>query len=101
MNVQGTLNVLTTARAAGVKRVVFTSSREVYGDPNQLPVPETAVLVPKNAYGASKVAGEAYCRSFTNDGLETVILRLAMSTVLGITTESSLCLLKMPCKASR
>ena len=36
-NVQGTLNVLTTARAAGVKRVVFTSSREVYGDAKQLP----------------------------------------------------------------
>jgi nucleoside-diphosphate-sugar epimerase len=76
-NVQGTLNVLTTARDAGVKRVIFTSSREVYGDPNQLPVPETAVLLPKNVYGASKMAGEAYCQSFRNDGLETVVLRLA------------------------
>ena len=57
--------------------MVFTSSREVYGDPDQLPVPESASLRPKNAYGASKVAGEAYCQAFGNDGLETVILRLA------------------------
>ena len=76
-NVQGTLNVLTTARDAGVKRVIFTSSREVYGDPDHLPVPETAVLLPKNVYGASKMAGEAYCHSFRKDGLETVVLRLA------------------------
>jgi nucleoside-diphosphate-sugar epimerase len=76
-NVIGTLNVLRAARDAGAKRVVFTSSREVYGDPDQLPVPESAPLRPKNAYGASKLAGEAYCEAFGNDGLETVILRLA------------------------
>jgi UDP-glucose 4-epimerase len=76
-NVIGTFNVLRAARAAGVKRIVFTSSREVYGDPDQLPVPESAPPRPKNAYGASKVAGEAYCQAFRNDGLETVILRLS------------------------
>ena len=76
-NVIGTFNVLRTARDAGAKRVIFTSSREVYGDAHQLPVPESAPLCPKNAYGASKGAGEAYCQAFGNDGLETVILRLA------------------------
>jgi UDP-glucose 4-epimerase len=76
-NVIGTFNVLRAARDAGAQRVVFTSSREVYGDPHQLPVPESAPLRPKNAYGASKVAGEAYCEAFGNDGLETVVLRLA------------------------
>ena len=76
-NVIGTFNVLRAARHAGAKRVVFTSSREVYGDPDQLPVPESASLRPKNAYGASKVAGEAYCQAFGYDGLETVVLRLA------------------------
>ena len=75
-NVIGTFNVLRAARDAGAKRVVFTSSREVYGDPDRLPVPESAPLRPKNAYGASKVAGEAYCQAFGKDGLETVVLRL-------------------------
>jgi len=76
-NVIGTFNLLHAARDAGARRMVFTSSREVYGDADQLPVQESAPLRPKNAYGASKGAGEAYCQAFGNDGLETVILRLA------------------------
>ena len=76
-NVVGTFHVLEAARCAGVRRVVFTSSREVYGDPDQTPVPESAPLRPKNAYGASKAAAELYCRVRSGDGLEAVILRLA------------------------
>lgn len=76
-NVVGTYNVLQAAARANVKRVVFTSSREAYGDPKTLPVPETAPMQPKNAYGASKVAGEVYCRLAAHQGLETVVLRLA------------------------
>ena len=76
-NVLGTFELLRAARLNGVRRVVFTSSREVYGDPLRLPVPETAQLKPKNLYGASKVAGEAYCSVFGSDGLETAVLRLA------------------------
>src|SRR5207245_6973446 len=75
-NVTGTFNVLRAAASAGVKRVVFTSSREVYGDPRQLPVRESCPIRPKNGYGASKAAGEVYCRAAANDGLETVILRV-------------------------
>jgi UDP-glucose 4-epimerase len=76
-NVVGTYNLLEASARAGVKRVVFTSSREVYGDPKALPVPENAPLRPKNAYGASKAAGEIYCRLAAHQGLETVVLRLA------------------------
>jgi nucleoside-diphosphate-sugar epimerase len=76
-NVLGTCAVLAAARAAGVRRVVFTSSREVYGDPTSMPVREDAPLLPKNLYGASKCAGEAYCLAMRVYGLETVILRLA------------------------
>jgi len=75
-NVLGTFHVLQAARHAGVKRVVFTSSREVYGEPENLPVPETALLRPKNPYGASKAAGEMYCRVFGHKDLEVVVLRL-------------------------
>jgi UDP-glucose 4-epimerase len=76
-NIVGTAAILQAAHAAGVRRVVFTSSREVYGDPADLPVPETAPLRPKNAYGMSKVAGEMCCRMSMGQALETVVLRLA------------------------
>lgn len=76
-NVVGTHNLLTEAKRSGVRRVVFTSSREVYGDPKTLPVRESTPLKPKNAYGASKLAGEVYCRFAATQGLETCILRLA------------------------
>jgi UDP-glucose 4-epimerase len=76
-NVQGTFNVLSAALEAGVRRVIFTSSREVYGDPKALPVSEDAPLAPKNAYGVSKAAAELWCRAFQSRGLDVVILRLA------------------------
>jgi len=77
-NVCGTFNVLRAAAEHGVPRVVFASSREVYGEPIALPVDEESPLVPINSYGASKVAGEAYCRAFRREfGLQTVVLRLA------------------------
>ena len=75
-NVGGTLNVLIAARDEGVRRLVFTSSREVYGDVDWLPVEESAALRPKNLYGASKVAGEMYCRAFAGETLEIAVLRL-------------------------
>ena len=76
-NVIGTYNVLSAAKENGVKRLIFSSSREVYGEPKSLPVGEEAPLAAKNAYGASKIAGETYCRVFANLGLQTVVLRLA------------------------
>jgi UDP-glucose 4-epimerase len=75
-NVMGTINVLQASLEAGVKRVVFSSSREVYGDPRELPVLETAPFAAKNLYGASKVAGEMYCRAFATSGLDVCIVRL-------------------------
>jgi UDP-glucose 4-epimerase len=77
-NVVGTFNVLKAARDGGVRRVVFSSSREVYGEAQYLPVDENHPLNAKNSYGGSKAAGEFYCRVFVNDfGLETAVLRLA------------------------
>ena len=76
-NVVGTFEVLRAASEAGVPRLVFSSSREIYGDPQTLPVPESAPICPKNAYGASKAAGEMYCRAFRSPAFTPVILRLA------------------------
>jgi UDP-glucose 4-epimerase len=76
-NVVGTFEVLRAAANSGVRRLIFTSSREVYGDPQTLPVSETAPLCPKNAYGASKAAAEMYCRTLSSPIFAPVVLRLA------------------------
>jgi UDP-glucose 4-epimerase len=77
-NVVGTYNVLRSARKVGVARVVFTSSREAYGEVDAVPVAEDRPMNPKNGYGASKVAGEVYCRTFQSTfGLDISVLRLA------------------------
>ena len=75
-NVAGTYNVLKAASEAGVRKLVFSSSREVYGEPQSIPVRETHSTQPKNLYGASKVAGEAYCRAFDGkEGFACTVLR--------------------------
>ncbi len=76
-NLLGTYEVLRAAASSGVKRVVFTSSREVYGDAASIPVPETALLLPKNAYGASKAAAELYCNLFASEAMSVIIFRLS------------------------
>jgi UDP-glucose 4-epimerase len=76
-NVAGTYNVLRASQRSGVRHVVFTSSREVYGEPNRLPVAEESPLIAKNPYGASKIACEAYCRLFdTGNGMRVSVARL-------------------------
>jgi UDP-glucose 4-epimerase len=70
------MTVLTAARDAGVRRVVYASSSSVYGSTEQLPTPESAVTRPRSPYAVSKLAGEHYCRVFTEVfGLETTSLR--------------------------
>jgi UDP-glucose 4-epimerase len=63
-NIGGTLNVLLAARAAGGKRVVYTSSTSVYGNPRHLPINEDDHLSLLTPYSVSKLAGENYCMAF-------------------------------------
>jgi UDP-glucose 4-epimerase len=81
-NVIGTYEVLRVAALSGVKRVIFTSSREVYGDATSIPVEESAPLLPKDAYGVSKAAAELYCKLFCRDNMDVIIFRL--SNVYGL-----------------
>jgi len=77
-NVLGTYNVLKASENRKVRRFIFTSSRESYGEARYIPVDEEHPLMSKNSYGASKVAGETYCRVFAGRGpLEVAILRFA------------------------
>jgi nucleoside-diphosphate-sugar epimerase len=76
INVNGTLNLLTAARAAGVQRIVFASSSSVYGDTPTLPKVETMALAPLSPYAVSKLAGERYCLVWAEVyGLPAIALR--------------------------
>ncbi len=75
-NVLGTLNVLEAARESGVRRVVHTSTSEVYGSAITMPISESHPLQGQSPYSASKIGAdmmaEAYARSFE---LPVAILR--------------------------
>ena len=76
VNAGGTLTVLSAARDAGARRLVYASSSSVYGDTPTLPKHEEMPVAPLSPYAASKLAGEAYSRAFARSfGLETVALR--------------------------
>ncbi|MDQ3833541.1 MAG: UDP-glucose 4-epimerase GalE [Actinomycetota bacterium] len=55
-NVMGTLNLLEGMLPAGIPRLVFSSTAAVYGEPEKVPIPETAPAHPTNPYGGSKLA---------------------------------------------
>jgi UDP-glucose 4-epimerase len=75
-NVGGTLNLLDAMRAAGVRRLVFSSTAAVYGEPEEIPIPETAPTHPTNPYGASKLAvDQAIAFEAAATGLGAVSLR--------------------------
>jgi len=80
INVGGTANVLEAARAAGSRRVVFTSTGgAIYGEGEgqALPLGEDAPIAPLSAYGQSKFAGEGYLALYKRlYGLSGVSLRL-------------------------
>jgi len=67
-NVLGTLHVLEAARASRVRRVIITSTSEVYGTARSLPIDETHPLQPQSPYAATKVGADmlavAFARSF-------------------------------------
>ena len=76
VNIDGTLNLLEACREHKVKRFVFASSSSVYGDTDKFPEREDAYPLLISPYALSKLAGEYYCRIFSeNFGVETVSLR--------------------------
>jgi UDP-glucose 4-epimerase len=77
INVEGTINMLEAARAAGVPRFVNTSTGgAVYGEGQIIPAPEDHPVAPEAPYGQSKYSAEGYCALYTRlHGLPTVSLR--------------------------
>lgn len=77
INVLGSLNVFTAAQAAGVRRVVNTSTGgAIYGETSAVPTPETEPARPLSAYGLGKRTTEEYGAWFRQaHGLDVVTLR--------------------------
>lgn len=76
VNVNGTLSVLESARAAKVAKVVFASTAAVYGDQAQLPLTTDLSIAPKSPYGLHKYIGEQYLKLWHElYGLRGVALR--------------------------
>jgi UDP-glucose 4-epimerase len=77
VNVRGTLNVLEAAGKVGAP-VAFTSTGgALYGDDVPMPTPETQAPAPLSPYGASKLAAEAYVRTWTlSSGISHTVCRL-------------------------
>ncbi len=77
VNAQGTLNVLEAARHAGVKKVAYSSSAAVYGNPVRLPIDESHPTMPLSPYGLSKLTAERYLLLHRKlYGMENTALRL-------------------------
>lgn len=75
-NVIGTYNVIEAAHAAGVKKVVYSSSASVYGDAVFTPMTEDHPFNNRTMYGATKIAGEQFFRAFNEqEGLDYVGMR--------------------------
>ena len=74
--VEGTFALLSAARRAGVRRVVYAASSSAYGDQPTLPKAEEMRPEPLSPYAAAKLVGEYYCQVWTRVyGFETVALR--------------------------
>lgn len=75
-NVIGTLQVIKACQKNQVKKIIFSSSASVYGDPQRVPVQESDELSPSNPYGESKRMGEKMIEDAgRSHGLKFVILR--------------------------
>lgn len=76
VNGAGAYNILELSREHGVKKVVHASTGSVYGEAQYFPQDESHPLVPLSYYGVSKLAGEKYCKMYSEVlGLNTTVLR--------------------------
>jgi UDP-glucose 4-epimerase len=75
-NVAGTLHLLEAMGAAGVPRLVFSSTAAVYGEPEEVPIPESDPTRPTNPYGGAKLAADQLIGFFAAaHGLSATSLR--------------------------
>ena len=73
INILGTINLLNWCNEYGIKKVIYTSSAAVYGEPQYLPIDEEHPTNPISPYGISKLSAEKYVLLYRN----SIVLRLA------------------------
>lgn len=77
-NIFGTMSVLEMCRKHSVKKIIFSSTAAVYGEPKRIPVDEEHETLPLSIYGASKLAAEKYIKMYHNAyGIGYAVLRYA------------------------
>lgn len=67
VNIDGTVNVFRCALGTNVKKIVYTSSSEVYGEPRELPIREDSPKSPVSIYGVSKLTAEMYAYGYVKE----------------------------------
>lgn len=65
INIDGTKNIFETAVQQNIKKIVFASSSEVYGEPSDNPITEDFITQGKTVYAVTKLAGEELCKAYT------------------------------------
>lgn len=67
VNIDGTVNVFRCALGTNVKKIVYTSSSEVYGEPREVPLKEGSPKSPVSIYGVSKLTAEMYAYGYVKE----------------------------------
>lgn len=67
VNIDGTVNVFRCALGTNVKKIVYTSSSEVYGEPRDIPINEDSPKSPVSIYGVSKLTAEMYAYGYCKE----------------------------------
>ena len=77
VNIDGTVNVFRCALGTNVKKIVYTSSSEVYGEPREIPIREDSLKSPVSIYGVSKLTAEMYAYGYVKEyGMDINPVRL-------------------------
>ncbi|MBS3158209.1 GDP-mannose 4,6-dehydratase [Candidatus Woesearchaeota archaeon] len=77
VNIDGTVNIFRCALGTGVKKIVYTSSSEVYGEPREIPIKEDSQKSPVSIYGVSKLTAEMYAKGYVQEyGMDINPVRL-------------------------
>ena len=79
-NIKGTLNICQAARDCGVKRLIVTSTSEVYGTAQYVPIDEKHPRQPQSPYSATKIGADAIAMSFFNAFSLPVVLARPFNT---------------------
>ena len=88
INLEGSVNVFKSAIDAGIKKMIYSSSSEVYGEPRELPIKEDSIKGPVSTYGVSKLAAEIYAKAY-NQEFNTDIRIVRFFNVYGPGQESN------------